>query len=154
NVARLQPAWIYQIDSSHRVQTSPLVVDGIMYATEPPGTVLAIDTSTGRRLWSYHHTVPSDLRLCCGQPNRGLAILGNAVFYATVDAHLISLDTASGRKLWEITMADYKRGYSSTAAPLAVKDKIVTGIAGGEFGVRGFLDAYDAKTGNRVWRFW
>lgn len=154
NVGRMQPAWVYQIGSAHRTQTSPIVVDGIMYATEPPGTVLALDTRTGRKLWSYNHTVPSDLRLCCGQPNRGLAILGNSVFYATIDAHLIALDTASGRKLWEIVMADYKRGYSSTAAPLVVKDKVVTGIAGGEFGVRGFVDAYDAKTGKRVWRFW
>jgi alcohol dehydrogenase (cytochrome c) len=97
--------------------------------------------------------IPSDLRPCCGKVNRGLAILGDAVYYASTDAHLIALDARTGRVRWEVTMADYKMGYSSTGAPLAVNGKIVTGMAGGEFGVTGFIDAYDAKTGKRAWRF-
>src|SRR5207249_12117906 len=107
----------------------------------------------GRTRWSYHKELPSDLRLCCGKVNRGVAILGDTLYYGSTDAHLIALDARTGNLRWDVTMADYKMGYSSTGAPLAVKGKIVTGMAGGEFDVRGFIDAYDAKTGKRAWRF-
>ena len=153
NAAKLHIAWMHQVDELDSFETSPLVVDGVLYITEPPNAVAALDAATGRVLWSFHKGIPRDLRLCCGRVNRGLAILGDAVYYASIDAHLIALDARTGTMRWDVTMADYKNGYSSTGAPLAVKDKIITGMAGGEYGVRGFIDAYDAKTGKRSWRF-
>lgn len=154
NVSRLKPSWIYQIRNTHTVETSPLVIDGIMYLSEPPSNVTALDTRTGRWLWSYRRNMPRDLRLCCGQVNRGVAALDDLIFIGTVDAHLVALDAKTGLVRWDVTVADYKTGHSITVAPLAVKDKIVVGIAGGEFGVRGFVDAYYAKTGKQAWRFW
>jgi alcohol dehydrogenase (cytochrome c) len=153
NVGRLKPAWIHQINALHKFETTPLVVDGIMYLTEPPSNVTAIDTRTGRVLWTYTREMPADVRVCCGQVNRGVAILGDLVILGTIDAHLLALDAKSGIVRWDTTVADYTKGYSLTAAPLAVKDKVIVGMAGGEYGVRGFLDAYNAKTGKRVWRF-
>jgi alcohol dehydrogenase (cytochrome c) len=153
NVSKLRISWMHQVNELDTLETSPLVVDGTMFITAPPNMVEAIDAATGRTLWTYQKEIPRDLRLCCGRVNRGLAILGQTVYYASIDAHLIALDARVGTVRWDVTMADYKTGYSSTGAPLAVKDKIITGMAGGEFGVRGFIDAYDAKTGKRAWRF-
>jgi len=153
NVAKLRIAWMHQAWESDTFETSPIVVDGTLFITKPPNEVAALDGTTGRQLWSYQKVLPKDLRLCCGKVNRGVAILGNTLYYASTDAHLIALDARTGVVRWDVTMADYKAGYSSTGAPLAVKDKIVTGMAGGEFGTRGFIDAYDAKTGKRAWRF-
>src|SRR6266478_4410613 len=115
-----------------------LVVDGILYATRPPNDVVALDTQTGRRLWYYHYPVPDKVYTCCGQVNRGLAILGERLFMATVDAKLIALDAKSGRLLWKTAQADYEAGYAGTVAPLIAKDKVIVGIAGGEYGIRGF----------------
>ena len=153
NVARLKPAWIYQVRRTDKFETTPIVVNGTMYITEPPSNVTALDTVTGRPIWQYRHSYPDDLRLCCGQVNRGVAILGDLVYVNTVDSHLLALDARTGQVRWDVIVADHKHGYSLTAAPLVVKDKIVIGMAGGEYGVRGFLDAYDAKTGQRAWRF-
>src|SRR5262249_7547918 len=122
--------------------------------SEPPSNAAALDAKTGRPLWMYRRPIPSDVRVCCAQVNRGLAILGDTVFLGTVDAHLLALDARTGRALWDITVADYRTGHSITAAPLVVKDEVVIGISGGEYGIRGFLDAYDARTGARRWRFW
>ncbi|HEY3837795.1 MAG TPA: PQQ-dependent dehydrogenase, methanol/ethanol family [Bryobacteraceae bacterium] len=154
NVGKLQLAWMYQTAEMHKFETTPLVEDGIMYLTEPPSHVTALDTRTGRTLWKYRRIIPVDVRVCCGQVNRGVAALGNTLYVGTVDAHLVALDARTGTILWDTTVADYTKGYSLTAAPLAVKDKIIVGMAGGEYGVRGFLDAYDARTGKKVWRFW
>jgi alcohol dehydrogenase (cytochrome c) len=154
NVARLRPAWVYQIRSTDRVETSPLVADGIMYLTEPGGSVTALDTLTGRPLWKYVRDLPKTVRGCCGPMNRGVAILGDMIYVGTYDAHLVALDMKSGIVRWDTEVADPKLGHSITAAPLALKDKIVIGMAGGEYGVRGFIDAYDAKSGKRAWRFW
>ncbi|PYT19114.1 MAG: PQQ-dependent dehydrogenase, methanol/ethanol family [Acidobacteria bacterium] len=153
NVKRLKPVWIYQT-APGKVETTPLVIDGVMYITEPPSNVTALDTRTGRPLWKYQRTVPKDLRICCGQVNRGVAALDDLVWVGTIDAHLIALDAKTGQVRWDTVVADYKTGNSLTAAPLAVKDKIIIGMAGGEFGVRGFVDAYEAATGKRAWRFW
>ena len=150
----LRPLWAYQTNSLQKFETTPLVVDGVMYISEPPSNVTALDTRTGRPLWKYRRTLPDDVRVCCGQVNRGVAILGDLVYVGTIDAHLVALNAQTGAVMWDTTVANYKTGYSITVAPLAVKDKIVVGIAGGEYGVRGFLDAYDAKTGKRAWRFW
>jgi alcohol dehydrogenase (cytochrome c) len=153
NVSKLRIAWMRQVDETDAFETSPIVVDGTLFVTEPPNAVEALDAATGRALWRYEKQIPKDLRLCCGRVNRGLAILGSVVYYASIDAHLIALDARTGNLRWDVTMADYKVGYSSTGAPLAVKDKIITGMAGGEYGTRGFIDGYDAKTGKRLWRF-
>jgi alcohol dehydrogenase (cytochrome c) len=153
NVGKLRIAWMRQVNELDTFETSPIVVDGTLYITEPPNIVSALDARTGRTLWSYRKEIPKDLRLCCGKVNRGVAILGDTVYYGSTDAHLIALDARTGNLRWDVTMADYKNGYSSTGAPLAVKDKIITGMAGGEYGVRGFIDGYDAKTGKRAWRF-
>ncbi|MCY4600575.1 MAG: PQQ-dependent dehydrogenase, methanol/ethanol family [Acidobacteria bacterium] len=152
NVGNLELKWAYQIPIIDRAETTPLVVDGVMFITEAPSNVVAVDAATGGRYWRYDHELPDDLRLCCGRNNRGVAILGQTLFMSTLDAHLVAIDAVSGNLLWDAEVADYRAGYSKTAAPLIVKDKVVTGIAGGEFGIRGFLDSYDAESGAREWR--
>jgi alcohol dehydrogenase (cytochrome c) len=154
NVAKLRPAWIYQQADTSKWETTPIVVDGIMYITERPNIVTAIDARTGRAIWNYRRPFPDDVRICCGTPNRGMAILGDSVYFNTFDAHLVCLDANTGLERWDVVVEDYKIGYSMTGAPLAVKDKVLVGVAGAEFGIRGLIDAYDAKTGKRVWRFW
>lgn len=153
NVDKLQVKWINQADEADTLEVSPIVVDGVMFITKPPNIVEALDARTGRSIWTYRREITPGFRGCCGKVNRGVAILGNTVYYGSVDAHLVALDARTGTVRWDVKMADLTLGYSGTGAPLAVKDKIIAGIAGGEFGVRGFLDAYDAKTGKRVWRF-
>jgi alcohol dehydrogenase (cytochrome c) len=154
NVARLKPAWMYQVNDLNPFEATPLIADGVMYFSEPPSQATALDLRSGRPLWMFRRTAPSDVRVCCGQVNRGLAMLGTRVFLGTVDAHLLALDAKTGHLLWDVTVADYKAGYSITAAPLALKDKVIIGISGGEYGIRGFLDAYDVRSGERLWRFW
>ncbi len=152
NVAALELKWAHHIPQLDRAETTPLVVDGVMFITESPSNVVAVDAATGRPFWRYEHELPDDLRICCGRNNRGVAILGETLYMSTLDAHLVAIDARSGNLLWNTEVADHRGGYSKTAAPLIVKDKVVTGIAGGEFGIRGFLDAYDATTGRREWR--
>ncbi|PYV15261.1 MAG: PQQ-dependent dehydrogenase, methanol/ethanol family [Acidobacteria bacterium] len=154
NAHRLRPKWVYQMRTTHKVETSPLVVDGIMYLTRPPNDVVALDTETGRELWYYRYKVPDKVYVCCGQVNRGLAVLGNRLFMGTVDAKLVALDIRSGRELWKTEVTDYTQGYAVTVAPLPLKDKVIIGVAGGEYGIRGFIDAYEAETGKRAWRFY
>jgi alcohol dehydrogenase (cytochrome c) len=154
NVSGLKAVWAYQVDEPTRLETSPLVIDGILYVTEAPHAVSALDGRTGRPLWRWHRAPAKGMSLCCGHVNRGLAVLGDALYHVTLDNHLVALDLHTGAERWDVVLADPAMGYSSTAAPLAVKDKILVGIAGGEFGIRGFLDAYDPKTGARLWRFW
>ena len=154
NVESLQTAWMYQIRARHKFEVSPLVVDGVMYITEPPSDVTALDLRTGRPIWSYRRSLPEGIVTCCGQVNRGVALLDDQVFVGTVDAHLLALDARTGRVRWDVEVSDYTMAHSVTVAPLALKDKIIVGIAGGEYGIRGFLDAYDPKTGERLWRFW
>lgn len=154
NAKKLKLKWVYQMATTHTVETTPIVADGVMYITEPPSNVVALDAETGRPYWRYKRALPSKINVCCGQVNRGVAMLGDRVFVGTVDAHLVALDAKTGAVLWDVTVADYKTGHSITVAPLVVKDMIVCGISGGEYGIRGFLDAYDAKTGKRRWRFW
>ena len=152
NVAQLELKWTHHIPHLNRAETTPLVVDGVMFITESPSNVTAVDATTGRPYWRYEHPLPDDLRVCCGQNNRGVAILDEMLYMSTLDAHLVAIDARTGNVLWDAEVGDYESGYSKTAAPLIVKDKVVTGIAGGEFGIRGFLDAYDPKTGTRTWR--
>jgi alcohol dehydrogenase (cytochrome c) len=153
NVANLDLKWVSQAQSLEKYEATPLVVDGVMYVTEPPNTVVAIDTRTGRPFWIYNHPMPETTYVCCGNINRGVAILGNTIYLGTLDAQLVALDASTGRKKWATKVADYTQGYAVTVAPLVVKDKIVVGPAGGERGISGFLAAYDAETGKQVWRF-
>jgi len=154
NASKLRVRWVYQMPTTHVVETTPLVVDGVMYISEPPSNVVAVDAATGRPYWRYRRVLPKKINVCCGQVNRGVAALGDRVFVGTVDAHLVALDARTGAVLWDVEVADYRTGHAITAAPLAIKDMIICGISGGEYGIRGFLDAYDAATGKRRWRFW
>jgi alcohol dehydrogenase (cytochrome c) len=153
NASSLELKWVLQTKILEKFETTPLVIDGVMYLTVPPGDAYAVDAESGVKLWEYRRRVPPKVQTCCGQVNRGLAVLGDRLFMGTVDAHLIALDRKTGRLLWDSGLTDYRAGYSVTHAPLVVKDMVIAGVAGGEYGVRGFLDAYDAATGERRWRF-
>ena len=153
NVASLRPVWVYQAGGGGAFETTPLVADGILYLTEPPGSVVALDVRSGRSLWTWTRPLPKKL-LTLGFPrtNRGLAILGDTLYLGTLDARVVALDRGSGAVRWERQIAENGRGYAITAAPLALRDRIIVGISGGEAGIRGFLDAYDPVTGERLWR--
>ena len=153
NAKNLELKWVFQAQSLQKLEATPLVVDGIMYITQPPNDVVALDAKTGRVFWIYEYRAPQVLRLCCGQVNRGLAILGDTLYMGTVDAHLVAIDAKSGHQLWDVQVADSASGYALTEAPLIVKDKIVIGVAGGEHAIRGFVAAYSAETGKEEWRF-
>lgn len=153
NVQKLGLEWVFQARSLEKFETTPLVADGVMYLTEAPNNVIALDPLTGRIFWVYEHKLPDITYPCCGRVNRGVSILEGTLFHGTHDAKLIALDARTGRKKWETTVVDYTQGYALTHAPLVVKDKVIVGTAGGELGIRGFLAAYDAKTGKEVWRF-
>jgi alcohol dehydrogenase (cytochrome c) len=152
NAGDLELKWIFQANSIQKMEASPLVVDGIMYATQPPNDVVALDAKTGRVFWIYQYRPSSDLRLCCGQVNRGLAILGDTLFMGTIDAHLEAIDAKNGHLLWDVKVAD-EASYSITEAPLIVKDKIIVGVAGGEEAIRGFVAAYSPENGDLLWKF-
>jgi alcohol dehydrogenase (cytochrome c) len=153
NVGSLRVAWVYQARETGTFEATPLVADGVMYLTEPRGPVVALDVKTGRPLWRWDPVLPKDLRtLGYGPVNRGVALLDGTVFVGTLDARLVALDAVSGARRWEVRVGDNALGYGITSAPLAIDGKVVIGVSGGEAGIRGFLDAYDAKTGARVWR--
>ncbi|MDA2924576.1 PQQ-dependent dehydrogenase, methanol/ethanol family [Acidobacteria bacterium AH-259-L09] len=154
NVADLELKWVFQAQSLQSFEATPLVVDGIMYLTEAPNTVVALDAKLGRVFWTYPYRPSAKARPCCGQVNRGLAILGDMLFMATIDAQLVAVDAVNGRPVWKTSVADPSAGYAMTLAPLVVKDMVVVGVAGGEFGIRGFIAAYDVKSGDEVWRFY
>jgi len=152
NVKNLEQKWIFQADSLEKFETTPLVVDGIMYLTQAPSDVVALDAKTGRIFWIYRYVVSTDVRPCCGSVNHGLAILGDTLYLATLDAHLVAIDAKAGRPLWNVKVATASAGYAMTLAPLVVKDKVIIGVAGGEFGIRGFVAAFDVRNGSEVWR--
>jgi len=154
NVSRLRAEWVLQTGSLGKFETTPLVVDGVLYATGQDNRVFAVDARTGKAIWRYQRHLPGKLHPCCGTVNRGVAALGNKLFMATLDAHLLALDSKTGNVVWDVETADYSKGYSYTVAPLAVGNKIVIGVSGGEFGARGFVDAYYAETGKHAWRFY
>src|SRR3989442_11548147 len=154
NVKNLELQWIYQARSLEKFEATPLVVDGIMYTVQAPNDVVALDAATGRIFWTYSWTPESAARPCCGRVNRGVAVLGDTLFMATIDARLIAIDARNGRPLWNIQIAPPEKGYAMTLAPLVLKDKVIIGTAGGEYGIRGFIAAYDAHTGKEAWRFY
>ena len=151
NVKDLELKWVFQARWLDYYQATPLVVDGIMYTTQG-NDVVALDAATGKIFWIYPYAPAADVRLCCGRITRGLAILGDTLFLAAADAHLIAIDAKTGRPIWNRIVAS-GFGYSMTTAPLVIKDKVIVGTAGGEFGIRGFIAAYDAATGTEAWRF-
>jgi alcohol dehydrogenase (cytochrome c) len=154
NVSGLSVRWIFQLPASEAPSESGPIVSGrYLYVTMPPGTVIALDAESGAKVWQYTRAVPPDIHVCCLATNRGVAVRGRLVYFGTLDAHLIALDATSGEVVWDQTVADYKTGYSITSAPLPIGDLIITGIAGAEFPIRGFISAYDAATGKQRWRF-
>jgi alcohol dehydrogenase (cytochrome c) len=153
NVARLELKWVWQGNSLEKLEATPLIVDGVMYLTDPPNDVVAVDARTGRAFWRYRHELPAGVVPCCGRVNRGLAILGNTLYMGTHDGRLVAIDAGTGRKRWDVKVVDYEQGYSLTLAPLVIRNKILVGPAGGELGIRGFIAAYDAETGRELWRF-
>jgi len=154
NVKNLELQWIYQSHSLEKYEATSLVVDGVLYTVQAPNDIVAIDAVTGRVFWTYSYAPDKDARPCCGRVNRGLAILGDTLFMGTIDAHLIAVDAKNGKPLWNVTIAKAAAGYALTHAPLIVKDKVIVGTAGGEYGIRGFIAAFDAKTGREAWRFY
>ena len=153
NVEELEIAWVHQLSVLDRAETTPLVVDGVMFITESPSTVIAVDAASGRPYWRYEHQLPEEIIICCGRNNRGVAVQGDTVLMSTLDAHLVALDAKTGSVRWETEVQEATAGYSKTDAPLVVGDKVFTGIAGGEYGIRGLIDAYNINTGEREWRF-
>ena len=158
NVHRLGAQWTFQPENmvpGRGFEGTPVIIDGTMYITGNNNTAWAIDIRTGRQLWRYRRTLPSGLTYGAGNAsNRGFGILGNRLFMATLDAHLLAFDRDSGKVVWDVVMDDYKVGHAGTLAPLVVKDKVIVGNAGGDLPTRGFIDAYDAATGKRAWRFY
>lgn len=154
NVAQLQPQWTFQTDTLGRFETTSLLLDNVLYVTGPQNVAWAIDAKTGRQIWRYRRELPTGLTACCGLVNKGFGILGDKLFMVTLDAHLLALDTKTGAITWDVTLEDFRKGYAMTLAPLVVKDKVIVGVAGGEYGIRGFIDAYDAQSGKRAWRFY
>ena len=153
NVANLQLQWSIELPGASALETEPLVIDGIMYTSGQPGTVLAMDAKTGTQIWQFTRQRKTKNPNEINPYNRGVAVLGNRVFVGTLDAAIVAIDARTGMPVWETQVADSMLGYSITSSPLVVKDKVIVGVSGGEFGASGFLDAYDAATGKRVWRW-
>ena len=153
NVSKLRPAWVFQTEVKDTMETSPIVVNGVMYVTTAFDHVYALDARTGEELWHYKQKLGPITTYCCGPNNRGVAVLDDMVYLGTLDAKLVALDAKTGKQVWETQIADPELGYSETMAPTAVKGKILIGTNGGEYGIRGFVKAFDAKTGKNLWTF-
>ncbi len=153
NVRRLRPAWIFQTEIKESLETSPIVVNGVMYVTTSFSQVYALNAQTGEQLWYYKQPLGPITTYCCGPNNRGVAVADDKVFLATLDAKLVALDAKTGSKVWQTDIADPELGYSETMAPTVVRGKVLIGTNGGEYGIRGFVKAYDAKDGKLLWTF-
>ena len=153
NVSKLRPAFQFQTEVLESMETAPIVVDGVMYITTSYNHVYALDAATGKEFWHYKHKMGQVTTYCCGPNNRGVAILGDKVYMGTLDAKLLALDAKTGKVLWATQIADPEAGYSETMAPVAVNGKILIGTNGGEYGIRGFVKAYDANDGKLLWTF-
>jgi len=153
NVGKLHPAWIFQTEVKESQETTPIIVDGVMYVTTSFDHVYALNAKTGEEYWHYKHKMGPVTTYCCGPNNRGVAVYKDKVYLATLDSQLVALDAKTGSLVWQTQIADPELGYSETMAPTAVDGKILIGTNGGEYGIRGFLRAYDADTGKLVWNF-
>jgi alcohol dehydrogenase (cytochrome c) len=156
NVHSLKPTWIYQPSRPQPpFESSAVVVDGIMYVTEPLSTVTALDARLGTKIWTWSAHLPDKiLTVGVHRSNRGVAILDNTLYMETLDAHLVALDAKTGAVRWTVHVDENDRGYAMTGAPRVLNGKVIVGVSGGDVGIRGFVDAYDAKTGKRLWRVW
>jgi len=153
NVSKLKPAFIFQTALVESMETAPLVVDGVMFLTTSYNHVYAIDAATGQEFWHYKHNMGPVTVYCCGPNNRGVAAADGMLYMGTLDAKLVALDAKTGKVAWETQIADPEKGYSETMAPTVVDGKVLIGTNGGEYGIRGFVKAFDAKTGKLVWTF-
>jgi PQQ-dependent dehydrogenase (methanol/ethanol family) len=153
NVKKLRPAWIFQTEIVESQETTPIVVNGIMYITTSFNHVYALNAKTGAQIWHYKHKMGPITTYCCGPNNRGVAAYGDKVYMGTLDAKLVALDAKTGKVVWEKQLADPELGYSETMSPTAVNGKILIGTNGGEYGIRGFVKAYDANSGELLWTF-
>ena len=153
NVGKLHPAWIFQTEVKESQETTPIVVNGVMYVTTSFDHVYALNAKTGEEYWHYTHAMGPITTYCCGPNNRGVAVYDDKVYLATLDSKLVALDAKTGSIVWQTQIADPTLGYSETMAPTAVNGKILIGTNGGEYGIRGFVRAYDAKTGKLIWNF-
>jgi alcohol dehydrogenase (cytochrome c) len=154
NVRRLRPVFVVQTEVVESMETAPIVVDGVMYLTTAFNHVYAVDAATGKEFWHYKHKMGPVTTFCCGPNNRGVAVLGGKLFMGTLDAKLVALDARSGKLLWETQIADPEKGYSETMAPTVIENKVLIGTNGGEYGIRGFVKAYDADSGSLLWTFY
>jgi len=153
NVGDLRPAWIFQTEVVESLETSPIVVEGVMYVTTSFNHVYALNAETGEQIWHYKHKMGPITTYCCGPNNRGVAVYGDRVYMGTLDARLVALDAKTGKLIWNVQVGEPELGYSETMAPTAVNGKILIGTNGGEYGIRGFVKAYDWKTGDLLWHF-
>ena len=153
NVGKLHPAWIFQTEVKESLETTPIVVGGVMYVTTSFNHVYALNAKTGEEYWHYKHKMGPVTTYCCGPNNRGVAIYKDKVYMGTLDSKLVALDAKTGSLVWQTDIAEPEQGYSETMAPTAVDGKILIGTNGGEYGIRGFVRAYDAETGKLVWNF-
>ncbi len=153
NVAKLRPAFQFQTEVLESMETAPIVVDGVMYITTSYNHVYALDAATGKEYWHYKHKMGPVTTYCCGPNNRGVAVMNDRLYMGTLDAKLLALDAKTGKVLWATQIADPELGYSETMAPVAVNGKVLIGTNGGEYGIRGFVKAYDANDGKLLWTF-
>ena len=162
NVRNLELQWVWQAGSLEKYETTSLVADGVLYTVQAPNNtnntdgftqIVALDAATGRQFWTFRYNIPQTARNCCGRVNRGLAILGDTLFMGTLNSHLIAVNAKNGTLIWDTTVTT-TAGYPITVAPLVVKDKVIIGTAGGDGNIRGYIAAFDAKTGKEVWRFY
>jgi alcohol dehydrogenase (cytochrome c) len=153
NVGDLELKWVFQARSLEKFEMTPLVVDGVIYVVQMPNDVFALDAVTGRKFWRYSHVIEGKVNVCCGRINRGLAILGETLYMGTIDGKLVALDAKTGAVVFSKQIVDPSGGYSLTHAPLVLKDKLILGSAGGEYGIRGFIVAVDPSSGDELWRF-
>jgi alcohol dehydrogenase (cytochrome c) len=154
NAKDLTLRWVFQSRSLEKHEVTPLVVDGVMYTVQGINDVIALNAASGKTIWTYRYKPEAAAHNCCGQETRGLAILGDKIFLAALDNNVIAINSKTGTEVWRTQAADPKQGYAMTHAPLAIKDKVIAGVAGGEYGIRGFVAAFDANTGKEVWRFY
>src|SRR5450432_459089 len=154
NVGKLKPAFVFQTAVLESMETAPIVVNGVMFLTTSFNHVYAIDATTGVEYWHYKQKLGPIVTVCCGNNNRGVAVAEGKLFMGTIDAKLVALDAKTGKMLWETQIADPDKGYSETMAPVAVDDKVLIGTNGGEYGIRGFVKAFNANDGKEVWTFY